>query len=378
MRTNLIRIASAVVFCGGMVIGLSAEEKEPVKQPPGNPWSASRISGLSLPFTDEELKPLFEEKMKEAEAWKKTYAFESLAPRLAYEREYRPTTPPAIGDAAERSLVEIEKEVENSNWNLRARTLEMLHTLKTEEFVQKAGFGISRLPRPNMERLESYPAEPVDLVKLPPLSAEEATYAPTTTLAGDDPNADAVATVRKLPTRKDMLFGHSQAQREFAGLWNFGLVKSVDRVSGFQPHAFTSLQLGPFDAAQNRPANDQYMTQAMFWQVPRLELVSLLKHDTPRVYLSEHLPRMEELSSKTAPTRKLNAFETGALKLLRNGEEIQTSSTPNRIEMLGAIRASKQCMQCHDVPRGTLLGAFSYEFRRDPPIKLVPTTPVVQ
>ena len=39
------------------------------------------------------------------------------------------------------------------------------------------------------------------------------------------------------------------------------------------------------------------------------------------------------------------------------------------ILMMGALRASKQCLQCHDVQRGELLGTFSYEMLRDPPLE---------
>lgn len=46
--------------------------------------------------------------------------------------------------------------------------------------------------------------------------------------------------------------------------------------------------------------------------------------------------------------------------------------------MLGAVRASNDCRQCHQVPRGTLLGAFSYELRRDPPLALKPQAGSVQ
>ena len=35
----------------------------------------------------------------------------------------------------------------------------------------------------------------------------------------------------------------------------------------------------------------------------------------------------------------------------------------------GSIRASQQCLQCHAVPHGALLGAFTYELVRDPPVK---------
>lgn len=33
-----------------------------------------------------------------------------------------------------------------------------------------------------------------------------------------------------------------------------------------------------------------------------------------------------------------------------------------------SLRASKQCLQCHKVQRGELLGAFTYELQRDPAI----------
>jgi len=69
-------------------------------------------------------------------------------------------------------------------------------------------------------------------------------------------------------------------------------------------------------------------------------------------------------------TREASAFEAAALEKLVDGEDLDTASTPNRIEMLGALRATKQCTQCHQVPSGTLLGAFSYELRRDPPLKV--------
>ena len=96
----------------------------------------------------------------------------------------------------------------------------------------------------------------------------------------------------------------------------------------------------------------------------RLELVSLLKHAKPAVYVSRNLPNMEELSD--VPTRPLNSFEQAALERLHKGMDVINKASLNKIEMIGSLRASKQCMQCHDVQRGALLGAFSYELLRDP------------
>jgi len=89
--------------------------------------------------------------------------------------------------------------------------------------------------------------------------------------------------------------------------------------------------------------------------------VSLLKSAEPGVYVSENLPRMDRLSE--ARRRPLDGFETIALRELRNGESLVVRSQGERVKMMGALRAAKQCAVCHEVPRGTLLGAFSYCFR---------------
>lgn len=93
----------------------------------------------------------------------------------------------------------------------------------------------------------------------------------------------------------------------------------------------------------------------------------MLKHDRPMVYVSKNLPNMNEL--RDAPVRELDAFEQQALTSLIEGEDLVTDVQPGRIRALGSLRAMRQCLQCHEVERGTLLGAFSYEFLRDSPPK---------
>ncbi len=48
----------------------------------------------------------------------------------------------------------------------------------------------------------------------------------------------------------------------------------------------------------------------------RLELVSLLKFDEPRVYVLDCLPRMDQLPSDDVLTRALNEFEQSSLESL--------------------------------------------------------------
>ena len=72
------------------------------------------------------------------------------------------------------------------------------------------------------------------------------------------------------------------------------------------------------------------------------------------------LPRMDELSH--VPTRELNGFEAGALESLAKGEELAYAPQGKSVLALGALRARDTCTKCHEVDRGALLGAFSYEF----------------
>ena len=82
------------------------------------------------------------------------------------------------------------------------------------------------------------------------------------------------------------------------------------------------------------------------------------------------VPRLEQYMDelRKAPTRALTGFEERSLASLRNGEDLVTDATVNRIHLLGAVRAARQCLDCHNVERGALLGAFSYELRRTPPL----------
>ena len=55
------------------------------------------------------------------------------------------------------------------------------------------------------------------------------------------------------------------------------------------------------------------------WEVKSLDLVGLLMHDRPVVYVSE---KLEMSKLKAAPTRKLDSFEVSALAQLQAGKEL--------------------------------------------------------
>ena len=95
------------------------------------------------------------------------------------------------------------------------------------------------------------------------------------------------------------------------------------------------------------------------WAVIRLQLVSLLKFDRPAVYVSDNLPRMDELQG--VPTRPLTPFEAKSLKSLREGDDIATETSGDRIRMVGSrsARASSAWNAMKSITRlarGVLLG----------------------
>ena len=89
--------------------------------------------------------------------------------------------------------------------------------------------------------------------------------------------------------------------------------------------------------------------------------MSLLMHESPVVYVTETLPSMANF--RKHPTRPLNTFESRALSELIAGKDLEIDQDSQSMQMLGAIRASESCTDCHDARIDDLLGAFSYRLR---------------
>jgi hypothetical protein len=85
-------------------------------------------------------------------------------------------------------------------------------------------------------------------------------------------------------------------------------------------------------------------------------LIGLLNHDQPIVYVFN--PNSVD---PTPALRDLTRFEKKALERLLQGKELVLATRGDKLMMLGAIRARKECVKCHEQPLGGLLGAFSYE-----------------
>jgi hypothetical protein len=262
---------------------------------------------------------------------KANFPLQSLRERLAFEAKNTraaatSATPVALASAVAARLDEQESYLEYraGGYYSRPGALKRLHDDISREFIQASGFGVARMEAVYAGMVQ---LEPRKEFKLP----------------------RRVAVASPVPADADLISLNVKAALNFADLERTGYVRSRDAVAGFQAHGL--------DAASDIWPSSTPQTSD--WQIKRLELVSLLRHAEPRAYIAETLPRMDQLTD--VPHRAISEFEKQALVKLKDSEDVVVERELGRIRMLGALRASKHCLQCHEAKRGELLGAFFYE-----------------
>jgi hypothetical protein len=116
------------------------------------------------------------------------------------------------------------------------------------------------------------------------------------------------------------------------------------------------------------PEEQALKVRERVWLARDMQLVGLLMHDTPVVYVNKDVGNHSDRKAKRPPTqtRSLDAFESDALTRLRDGSEVVARTNASKMRLLGAIRARQECLKCHDVQQGDLLGAFSYSLALRP------------
>ncbi len=290
------------------------------------------------------------------------YPFQSLAARLAnlsahtVQSRSNGDSEIELPEAAEESLVRLERVFDSWNNRRRVRSLEQLHSDEVESFINREGFGFSRRPpiQPSPKGLELAPLQKYVLNSQATKSSH---------IEGKPIKLESGHAISDtgLPMSGLLDKFHHKSLENFAAPSTLGYVRDIENVAGFQAHELAFSHRWDGSAlSSTRPIDHD-------WRVNRIELVSLLAHDQPLVYESDQLPTMVE--SENRRTRFLNDFEQRGLRKLVDGEDVFLEANANRIEMMGAIRAAKNCLQCHSVERGKLLGAFTYEIFRDPPIE---------
>ncbi len=319
---------------------------------------------------------------------RRTYSFKSIKDRLDVllprnqQRLSASLSEEAIAELDSYEMV--GRLSRTSGTHVRPESLRLLHEESVREFISRDGNGYIRTPPPSAIylKLTSYGRIPFD-----PLTTEDRDLpiGIQVELPPDHPrNLSLKEYVRKvgpndkmLPSLEFMKLLHQQAHDSLLSPRQYGYIKSTDAVSGFVPHhvqsrptiepwesRYRALRLHQSDEEREaiwepiatRPPDDA------IWLLESLQLVSLLKQTEPLVYDQWHLPSMEDLDDVLM--RKLDEFEHDSLEQLYSGQQISIQSHQNQIRMVGALRASKNCLQCHDAQRGDLLGALTYTIRR--------------
>jgi hypothetical protein len=301
---------------------------------------------------------LYVVEIREREELRTEYPFESVSDRLAYERRGIPIRFASAAPTATPSVQPSRDTVEGPSglgdvFRLaelpltRTVMLRRLHEGTVRNFISSPGFGVGRRIEPDRNFLK-LPRDP-GRIPLPPPQ-----YVPDVEWEANEAGKERAFRpgLAQGPSSTDLQSMHLSVESEFATEEDFGYVKDRDHVAGFRPHYFRFLP----DLPNTEKRSDR-------WLVQNLELVSLIKFGGPVVYLSQHLPRMDEL--RDAKTRPLNQFEAKSLEGLYQGEDLLVRARPDWIRVLGSIRARKACSECHNVEAGDLLGAFSYVLRRD-------------
>ena len=266
------------------------------------------------------------------------YPYVSVENRLTYEMTPRPRMSPKLVKASDERLKEMESGF--GQFDQRVMSLAALHSREVRSFVQRNGFGMDRMgPSTSPKFLSLPPAESIPFAASP-LRGD---IGPMVNLPAKLPEGGGDG----LPSQEGLANLHVQSVREFARATTLGLVISRKKVSGFQSHHFGSM---PSTGAS--PGREER------WAITR-RLVSLLKHGKPGVYLSDSLPHERGC---TARLRPLTPFEQSRCNSQR-GRGFRPEPARKADPDGGLYPRGKQCMKCHNVERGELLG-ITYHLQR--------------
>ncbi len=300
----------------------------------GSHWNRRRYLPISIVITlivySVPLGFSIEKRMEWAKI-QKEFPFETMVNRLPP----RPATN-TLWTSNDEHLNAMEKKVFSALHN-RNYALRELHEMSVVAFVNTPGFGVGRVYTPHFESLQKSLQNFLPL--RPPVRQPD--YLNPFIL----PSNNLQAALLDWDSGK-MLSLHDNGVLDFLNPKGFGFAKDREHVAGFQKHGMTKVP----EATTS-------------WSVAHLELVGLVVHEKPVVYVTANLPQMDEVQD--APTRPLDFFELDGLDALRKGEDLFYRGVEDKGRMMGSIRAVEQCLKCHGGNRGDLLGAFSYVLRRE-------------
>ena len=243
--------------------------------------------------------------------------------------------------------------------NRRQNKLRNLHNETVRQFTMMPDNGVGRMPRLSVESIKALTIETIKYQspdKFWPDTIHR-NYVETNPaeISQQDPAARRVWQDFSLPYSPDEneYLYHFAASQDFLDPLFFGYTFEGGGTAGFVEHAF-----------HHSPPGIEIDDRK--WKLTQLQLVSIDRFEQPKVYVLDHLPRMDQLTGDKVETRSLNEFETSALDQLKTGEQIVVMTGDNLVSMFGALRSRASCIQCHASKKGELIGAFTYRFEPYP------------
>ncbi|HEY4262570.1 MAG TPA: hypothetical protein VGM98_20585 [Schlesneria sp.] len=296
---------------------------------------------------------------------RKEYPFVSLEQRLSQLNRYSDVASSPIAAPISRLSDEVEhrlREAEaDERYTMRSGLLKKLHEFATDDFTLAQGFGQIRMIMPRRERIQLPELMPIPFESCP----ERSPFLPD----GSATDQGEAASIQVPLSFKTLEALHLDGFDDFSSRSRLGYIRDRNHVVGFVPHRFSQMpgtdriRMSSWTERPQPAIPAPREETRIDWAIVMLELVGLLRHPAPVVYVADHLPELKEL--ETYPTRDLSEFESNALERLRHAEDVVVDDQPNRIRMMGSLRATSGCIRCHEVSRGALLGALSYELIAD-------------
>lgn len=279
---------------------------------------------------------------------KKDFRAQDLGPRLSYERTdnldspFDPGADFEIAGSDWETFEYLQGNAKDADQRIMGRewAIKGIHESYVESFIKAPGFGVGRFLLPSPQK-----------AYLPPLQDIPLTLEELSRFKNDSRSPRYYVNVFGSVSSFDVF--HLMGLDDFTRPETYGLMIEPRVTRGFQSHGF---HLSP-----------QLEYEAFLLEsgvvLENLQLVSVNRFDQPRVYVLDHLPRMDQLTGDDVPTRELTEFERRALEQFRRGKPIVTEANSDGFRMVGPIRAVATCIECHAVDRGDILGAFTYHFR---------------
>lgn len=235
------------------------------------------------------------------------------------------------------NLEQLEKKFDEKGVNYWGRyrddQLRQIHEDTFAVFAVQPGFGASRMIRFSEYTLRGRNREGDKKTPQPGQPSESAWSSGSF--------AQLVQKSLTAPRNQQLAPAHLQGVFDFVDPKSYGYVRDRQNVVGFESHEMKELPSFPADL-----------------DLRSVYLIGLILHEKPVVYVSATLPSMDDL--KSTQTVSLDDFEAAGLQRLRAGDDLFSHEEGRVLRAVGALRATKQCVQCHGGKRGDLLGAFSY------------------